>query len=148
MKKSNMLLIIFYNIAWLLLSYSWCYRFIKKVRTPILYFGLFYVFIFLGLTISFIFLIKKFKNPFTLTIFSSLVSIVVGTLALTLMGLAIEAPDFKFFIKDFNEHGLFYIIYRSFCFSSVYTLLFIIGPASLLSSYYTSLLLQKLKKKR
>jgi len=125
MKKSNMLLIIFYNIAWLLLSYSWCYRFIKKVRTPILYFGLFYVFIFLGLTISFIFLIKKFKNPFTLTIFSSLVSIVVGTLALTLMGLAIEAPDFKFFIKDFNEHGLFYIIYRSFCFSSVYTLIII-----------------------
>lgn len=138
----------FYNCLWLLASFLWFDNFIRKVRTPIHYHLLFYVLIYIFLTISFIYLLRYIKQSSILAIAaSSIISVILVTLAFTLTELAIEMPDFMHFTKNYNEYGLFWIMKKNFWLSSSVTLSFIVGPASLLSCYFTNIIIQKTKNK-
>lgn len=139
----------FYNLLWLLVSFRWCYIFIRKTNTPIFYYWLFYLLIYIFFTISFFYLLKYIRNILLLVITGSIVSLLSGCLAFFLINIIIGYPNFQTFFHTFGYYrfGLYPFIEGLLVLSAGVTWSFLVGPASLLSCYYTNIAIQKITNK-
>lgn len=137
MKAIKLAVILLFNCVGGLLSYQWCYRFIKKqYHTPeyyyLIYYGLcYFCFIFIS-----IFILKKIKKTSKLAICGLLIGILISLIFMITPQLIHDPYLYPRYLIDFIGFGLLI--------SSWIMLNFIIYPAILLCCHYTILGIEKI----
>ncbi|NUF27463.1 hypothetical protein GA0061081_10192 [Gilliamella bombicola] len=140
MKIIKLVVILLFNCVGGLLSYQWCYRFIKKqYNTPEYYYLIYYGLCYFCFILISIFILNKIKKSSGLVICGLLIGILISLIFMIIRQLIQDPYLYQRYL--INLIGIDLLI------SSWITLNFIIYPAILLCCHYSIFLIEKIYSK-
>lgn len=140
MKIINLIVILLFNCVGGLLSYQWCYRFIKRqYHTPEYYYLMYYGLCYFCFILISIFILNKIKKPSGLVFCGLLIGILISLIFMIIPRLIRYPYLYQRYL--INSIGIDLLI------SAWITLNFIIYPAILLCCHYSIFWIEKIYKK-
>jgi hypothetical protein len=140
MKIIKLIIILLFNCVGGLLSYQWCYRFIKRqYHTPEYYYLMYYGLCYFCFILISIFILNKIKKPSGLVFCGLLIGILISLIFIIIYQLIQDPYLYQRYL--INSIGIDLLI------SSWVTLNFIVYPAILLCCHYSIFWIEKIYKK-
>lgn len=139
MKIISLVVILLFNCVGGLLSYQWCYQFIRKHSTPESHFLILYCLCYFCFILISVFMLDKIKRPSGLIFCGIVIGVLINFISWIVRPFIMG--DHNTLVLDIDA------IIAYLCISSGVTLNFIIYPAILLCCHYSIFWIEKIYKK-